>query len=1013
MAEAWRLDEDEEEQLKELGRRHRRAHLNPAADRSERNKPEHRSSGQGPLSSIKAAIKRTSRTSGHSEQQRERRRPEITIVAAEPLGPSSWFPGGNHIPQQRLVFQSSRTQTSWRTSELVPAEPPSYEQVIKEINQVQVNTTSNSNVANAANSRSTATSSTQTDFPEDQIISSLPEINVKSNLHVYSECKSTPAVQVPRKPPRPSSCLLNSNPSKNEDLLVILEEHTCQEKPNAVICPVPKPRSKGNLKPVLRDTQSSAQDNHKKTTTEKDTPSIHLSFLLDDSFGDCHMVIDTMDTDKNQSSIISRIKAFELQANTETKKAEVSPHSLGPKPIISAKKPVVAPKPGVNRASGDCNSWTEGKLKTVSQERPLPSQEAGSTAINKPELPKKPAIVKSTSDGLLNSGNRSASESSDGQRKSPIPAPRPLVLKKSGPARSPVLPTVPLKPVNAAPRLSIAAQSPAFRSLAEPPASNSVVPPVQSTPSREGDLISFDDDIFPLNTAGNLEELTRSAPDLVSLPSKHEPAKEQAIQSAVVRKPTVIRIPAKPAKALNEGPESPPPLPTEKPIGNTSGISAGKNSNIKTAKKESEHSSLTLSSKNIPIMPLRPSEGKIMPARPPPPKGAPGRPPPPKSVKTSSQMDGISHSSSDTTLHKKPSTFGLGVKKTKSDVIKNSDPALPPRPKPGHPLYNKYMLPVPQGTAKEDISLQSTRHTCKDNMRRVNPSADLSAPHAVVLHDFQAEHGEDLNLHSGETVYLLERIDNEWYRGKCKNRTGIFPASFVKVIVDIPGENNRKKVSFSSPNIVGPRCIARFEYIGDQKDELSFSEGEIIILKKYVNEEWAKGELRGTTGIFPLNFVEVIEDLLDPGDGASLNIKNAASVTQLEEPAGEWCDALHDFTAETQEDLSFKKGDHILILEHLDSEWYRGRLNGKEGIFPAVFVQVCSGETHSSQPAGGKKGKAKALYDFHAENTDELSFKAGDIITELEPVDEEWMSGELYGKSGIFPKNFVQILQFS
>lgn len=64
---------------------------------------------------------------------------------------------------------------------------------------------------------------------------------------------------------------------------------------------------------------------------------------------------------------------------------------------------------------------------------------------------------------------------------------------------------------------------------------------------------------------------------------------------------------------------------------------------------------------------------------------------------------------------------------------------------------------------------------------------------------------------------------------------------------------------------------------------------------------------------------------------------------QLEGRAGQWCDALHDFTAETQEDLSFKRGDHILILEHLDSEWYRGRLNGKEGIFPAVFVHVCSG----------------------------------------------------------------------
>ncbi|XP_062992086.1 SH3 domain-containing protein 19 isoform X2 [Elgaria multicarinata webbii] len=993
MAEAWRLEEDEEEQLKELGRRHRRANLSPASDRSERNKPEHRSSGQGPLSSIKAAIKRTSRTSGHSEQQRERRRPEITIVAAEPLGPSSWFPGGNHVPQQGLVFQSSHTQASWRTNELVPAEPPSYEQVIKEINQVQVNATSNNNAASAANSRCTVTSSTQTDFPE-EIISNLPGINVKSNLQVFSECKSTPAVQIPRKPPRPSSCLLNSNPSKNEELLVVLEEQTGQEKPNVVLCPVPKPRSKGNLKPVVIDTQNNTQDNHEETRTEKDTPSIQLGSVLDESFGDSHMVIDTMDTDKSQNSIVSRIKAFEMQANTETsgltKKPEVSPRSLGPKPIISAKKPVVAPKPGVNRASGDWDSWTENKLKVVSQEGPLQPPEAGSNTTNKPELPKKPksVIVKSSSNGLLNSGNRSASENSDGQRKSPVPAPRPLVPRKSVSFESPALPILPLRPVSAAPRLSIAAQTNAFRSLAEPPPSNLVIPPVQNTPSGEGDLISFDDEVFPPNLVGTLQELSRSESDLVNLPSKHDSAKEPAIQPAVVRKPTVIRISAKPAKALSEVPESPPPLPMEKPIGNTAGISTGKPNNMKTTKKEeSEHSNLTQSLKNEPIMPPRPSEGKIMPARPPPPKSAPGRPPPPKSTKASSQTDGFSRSISDITLHKKTSMFGLGVKRSKSEVSKTNDTALPPRPKPGHPLYNKYMLPVPHGIAKEDISSQNSGHlACKrgdvlvlvdkvddscaecqkgeetgkvqlsqmqivtplderlksrqrDNMQKVS---DSSAPQAIVLHDFPAEHTDDLDLYSGETVYLLEKIDDEWYRGKCKNRTGIFPASFVKVIVDVSGENNRKKVNLSSPSIVGPRCIARFEYIGDQKDELSFSEGEIIILKEYVNEEWAKGELRGTSGIFPLNFVEVIEDLLEPGNGPLLKNKNKNSVseTQVAGHAGEWCDALHDFKAETQEDLPFKKGDHILILEHLDSEWYRGRLNGKEGIFPAVFVHV-------------------------------------------------------------------------
>ncbi|KAJ7326893.1 hypothetical protein JRQ81_016652 [Phrynocephalus forsythii] len=408
------------------------------------------------------------------------------------------------------------------------------------------------------------------------------------------------------------------------------------------------------------------------------------------------------------------------------------------------------------------------------------------------------------------------------------------------------------------------------------------------------------------------------------------------------------------------------------------------------------------------------------------------------------------------TLHKKTSMFGFSVKRTKSDVINILDPALPPRPKPGHPLYSKYMLPVLHGTAKEDVSVPSTgrlsskqedvlvpvnkvnysRTECqkgdetgkgplsqmqiiappdeslKSRQREsenTQPVSEPSAPHAVVLHDFLAEHTEDLGLNSGETVYLLEKIDNEWYRGKCRNCTGIFPASFVKVIVDISEEeSNRKKVHISSPSFVGPRCVARFEYIGDQKDELSFLEGDIILLKEYVNEEWAKGELRANSGIFPLNFVEIIEDLPESGSGTPLKNK-----TEVEGHDEEWCDALHDFTAETQEDLSFKKGDRILILEHVDSEWYRGRLNGKEGIFPAVFVRLCSGGIQLAQTQSEKKGKAKALYDFHAENIDELSFKVGDLITGLETVDEEWMSGELNGKSGIFPKNFVHILHFS
>lgn len=422
-----------------------------------------------------------------------------------------------------------------------------------------------------------------------------------------------------------------------------------------------------------------------------------------------------------------------------------------------------------------------------------------------------------------------------------------------------------------------------------------------------------------------------------------------------------------------------------------------------------------------PRLPPRPVNGKVIPARQPPPKGAPERPPPPKlsATRTSSKKLPFSRSSSDMDLQKKQSSLASGLSKAKSQVFKNQDLVLPPRPKPGHPLYRKYMLSVPHGIVSEDVILKNPGELyCKEPSRAQKP-ADRSAPHAVVLHDFAAEQADDLNLTSGEIVYLLEKLGSDWYRGKCGNQAGVFPANHVKVIIDIPGGGNGKRELVSSHCIKGSRCIARFEYIGDQKDELSFSEGEIILLKEYVNDEWARGELRDRTGIFPLNFVELVED--QPTSVTNVLSTKVALKTKKEDSeansqqasrlSGEWCEALHSFTAETNEDLPFKRGDRILILERLDCDWYKGRLRDREGIFPAVFVRLCPAEAKSTSALSLKGRKAKALYDFHGENEDELSFKVGDVITELESVDDDWMSGELMGKSGIFPKNYVQFLQ--
>ena len=48
------------------------------------------------------------------------------------------------------------------------------------------------------------------------------------------------------------------------------------------------------------------------------------------------------------------------------------------------------------------------------------------------------------------------------------------------------------------------------------------------------------------------------------------------------------------------------------------------------------------------------------------------------------------------------------------------------------------------------------------------------------------------------------------------------------------------------------------------------------------------------------------------------------------------------------------------------------------------------------------------FFIFFLENDSELDFNEGDIIQVEEQIDENWLSGSLNGKTGIFPTNYVE-----
>ncbi|XP_037905407.1 LIM and SH3 domain protein Lasp isoform X3 [Hermetia illucens] len=87
--------------------------------------------------------------------------------------------------------------------------------------------------------------------------------------------------------------------------------------------------------------------------------------------------------------------------------------------------------------------------------------------------------------------------------------------------------------------------------------------------------------------------------------------------------------------------------------------------------------------------------------------------------------------------------------------------------------------------------------------------------------------------------------------------------------------------------------------------------------------------------------------------------------------------------------------------------------------------QIRQGHQHShihqtqqqqqQQPQQNHQSKAnmrvyRALYDYQAQDMDEVSFKEGDLIFEIDPIDAGWMTGkvERTGKTGMLPANYLQ-----
>uniref|UniRef100_A0A5S6R4V8 Dynamin-binding protein n=1 Tax=Trichuris muris TaxID=70415 RepID=A0A5S6R4V8_TRIMR len=250
---------------------------------------------------------------------------------------------------------------------------------------------------------------------------------------------------------------------------------------------------------------------------------------------------------------------------------------------------------------------------------------------------------------------------------------------------------------------------------------------------------------------------------------------------------------------------------------------------------------------------------------------------------------------------------------------------------------------------------------------------------ARALYDFHSSTPGDLQFNSDEVVLIKGRVNKDWFQGESLDggRRGIFPVNYV-FEVKLP------KLTCNDSLLI---AIANFE--AQTPADLSIRVGDVIVGKTRIDNNWWRGELSNKRGLFPACHVQ------------PLTVAKGHAETPFQ------AIVKNSLKAQLPDEIDLNEGEVVVVEQLLDDSWCRGSAANRRGIFPLAFVE------RIQQPPIVADAQPKAhgitKYKFAAKCSGELSFDAGQKVTLVGHVDDEWTLCKIGDKAGIAPTSYISI----